>query len=83
MRKITAVILAAFLLSSCRPSEGGPRPPAETAAPVPLRLYPDEVEFWQRLMERDFQKPGIHHWDMAALSADQVILELRKRNGRY
>jgi hypothetical protein len=83
MSKITAVILAAFLLASCRPSEGGLRPSVETAAPAPLRLYPDEVEFWQRLMERDYQKGGFISWERAALSADRVILELRKRNGRY
>jgi hypothetical protein len=80
MRKFSAVILAAaLLLAACRPSESNPA--AGTPA-APLQLYPDEVEFWQRLMERDFQKPGMKHFDRAALNADEVILELRKRNGR-
>jgi hypothetical protein len=33
-------------------------------------------------MERDYEKPGLKHWDVAARNADEVILELRKRNGR-
>jgi hypothetical protein len=80
MRKFSAVILTVFLLAACRSSESGPA--VGTPAPAPLQLHPDEVEFWQRLVERDFQKPGMKRLDRAALNADEVILELRKRNGR-
>jgi hypothetical protein len=80
MRKFAAVILTAFLLAACRPSE--PSAAAGRPAPAPLQLYPDEVEFWQRLMERDYQNPGMKHWDRAAQNADEVIRELRTRNGR-
>jgi PBP1b-binding outer membrane lipoprotein LpoB len=76
MRKIAAITLAALLLAGCAKREPAP-------APAPLQLHADEVEFWQRLMERDFQKPGMKHWERSALEADEVILELRKRNGRY
>jgi hypothetical protein len=81
MSKLLAVILTTLLLAACGPSESSPA--AGTPAAAPLRLYPDEVEFWERLMERAFQKPGMAHWDRAALNADAVILELRKRNGRH
>jgi ABC-type glycerol-3-phosphate transport system substrate-binding protein len=77
MRKIAALILAAFLLAAC----GNPSPDPARRETEPLRLYEDEVEFWQRLME-GHTGAGVIQVPNAALIADAMILELRKRNGR-
>jgi hypothetical protein len=79
---IIILAVCSMLAISCLPKTPSIQGAPEFQDPAPLRLYPDEVDFWKRLMERDYQRGGLYHADRSALVVDKIILELRKRNGR-
>jgi hypothetical protein len=78
MKKIIILTFAAALLfSSC-----GKKDPAVLAEENrPLQLTETEAELWARLMVKDFKDISRINAERAALNADAVILELRKRQG--
>jgi hypothetical protein len=75
MKKFLILSLAAVLFFSCAKKD----PAIIEEETRPLQLTESEVELWTRLMIVDFKKPGIYHAGRAALNADKVIIELRKR----
>jgi hypothetical protein len=75
MKKILTLFFVVILFFSCEKKD---RAIIEEEK-RPLQLTEAEAELWARLMVKDFNDISRINAERAALNADAVILELRKR----